>query len=103
MEHFSPPYSRTLVFRVNILWGPLLDPTIVGTNCSEKSNIRKVHMLTMAAYEYFGVTRVRARLNFTWHKLTNHYNIINYSHICAHNLFVLIAGKLLSTCWPSAP
>jgi hypothetical protein len=57
--------------------------------------ISKVDMLTMAAYECFAATKMRAKLHFTLHILTNHYNIINYGLICAHDLFLLSAGKLL--------
>ena len=77
MEYFSPPYSRTLMFRVSILWEPLLDPTIVGMDSSGERNIHKVHKLNMTAYECFVVTRVSAKLHCTLHKLTDHYKIIN--------------------------
>jgi hypothetical protein len=70
VEHISPPYNRTLMFHVSILWESLLDPAIVGI-------ISKVHKLTMAAYECFVVKRARAKLHCTLYKLTNHYNTIN--------------------------
>jgi len=47
------------MFRVSVFWEPLLDLTLVGTDCSEESNIHKVLKLTMTAYECFVAASAR--------------------------------------------